>query len=110
MKLEQYLLGEKGVRIDIIRHFRYVSIGFYAMKAQGAKSNGGFRFQIALPPYKYKRKGYIPRVTPSKNMGIDYNAGNERYYYKGYKASLNDNIMQQNQFNPYFIKSELLNF
>lgn len=37
-------------------------------------------------------------------------AGNERYYYKGYKASPNDNIMQQNQFNPYFIKSELLNF
>lgn len=28
MKLEQYLLGEKGVRIDIIRHFRYASIGF----------------------------------------------------------------------------------
>ena len=83
---EQYLLGEKGVRFDLIRHFRYCSIGFYAMKAQGAKSNGGFRFQIALPPYKYKRKGYIPRVTPSKNMGIAYNAGNERYYYKGFRG------------------------
>ena len=56
LKGEQYLLGEKGVRFDLIRHFRYCSIGFYAMKAQGAKSNGGFRFQIALPPYKYKRK------------------------------------------------------
>ena len=108
MKLEQYLLGEKGVRVDIIRHFRYASIGFYAMKAQGAKSNGGFRFQIALPPYKYKRKGYIPRFTSSKNMGMAYNAGNEQYYYKSYRSSPGDNIMQSNSFNPYFIKSELL--
>ena len=110
LKAEQYILGEKGVRLDIIRHFRYASIGFYAMKADGAKANGGFRFQVALPPYKYKRKGYIPRVTPSKNMGIAYNAGNERYYYMGYRTNPSDNIMQNNSFNPYFIKSELLNF
>ena len=110
LKVEQYLLGEKGVRFDLIRHFRYASIGFYAMKAEGASANGGFRFQVALPPYKYKRKGYIPRVTPSKNMGIAYNAGNEQYYYRGYRANPGENIMQNNSFNPYFIKSELLNF
>ena len=110
MKVEQYLLGEKGVRVDMIRHFRYVSIGFYAMKAKGVKANGGFRFQIALPPYKYKRHGYIPRITPSYNMGLAYNAGNEQYYYKGYRAMPDDNIMHNNSFNPYFIKSELLNF
>ena len=40
----------------MIRHFRYCSIGFYAMKAEHAKANGGFRFQVALPPYKYKGK------------------------------------------------------
>lgn len=108
MKLEQYLLGEKGVRVDLIRHFRYTSIGFYAMKAEGAKANGGFRFQVALPPYRYKRKGFIPRVTPSRNMGMAYNAGNEQYYYKNYRSSPGDNIMQSNSFNPYFIKSELL--
>ena len=96
LKAEQYLLGEIGGRIDLIRHFRYCSIGFYAMKAQGALKNGGFRFQVALPPYKYKRKNM--RVLPSDNWGMSY------------KASPNDNIMQQNQFNPYFIKSELLNF
>lgn len=94
----------------MIRHFRYCSIGFYAMKAEHAKMNGGFRFQVALPPYKYKRKGYIPRVNTSANMGIVYNAGNERYYYRQYKAEVSDNIMEENSFNPYFIKSELLNF
>ena len=110
VKAEQYILGERGVRVDVIRHFRYTSIGFFAMKAEGVRANGGFRFQVALPPYKYKRKGYIPRVTPSENMGIAYNAGNERYYYKGYRSSPDDNIMNNNSFNPYFIKSELLNF
>ena len=110
MKVEQYLLGEKGVKLDIIRHFRYASIGFYAMKAEGVKANGGFRFQIALPPYKYKRRGYLPRIIPSKDMGMSYNAGNEQYYYKGYRAMPDDNIMQNNSFNPYFIKSELSNY
>ena len=110
MKFEQYLLGEKGFRIDFIRHFRYASVGFYAMKSSGIKANGGFRFQIALPPYKYKRKGYIPKLTPAPNMGMAYNSGNEQYYYKSYRSSPGDNIMQENSLNPYYIKSELLNF
>ena len=106
-KAEQYLLGEKGVRIDAIRHFKNASIGFYAMKAQMARANGGFRVQVLLPPYKYKRRGYIPRVNVSKNMGIAYNAGNERFYYQTYKSMPGDNMMQANVFNPYYIKSQL---
>ena len=111
IKAERYLRKEIGVKFEMNRHFRYCSIGFYAMKAQHAKTNGGFRFQVALPPYgRYKRKGYIPRVNTSANMGIMYNAGNERKYYKQYKAEVSDNIMEKNSFNPYYIKSELLNF
>lgn len=108
LKAEQYLLGEKGARLDIIRHFKHASVGFYAMKAQGARVNGGFRIQVALPPYRYKRRGYIPRVLPSKNMGIAYNAGNERFYYQNYRVSPADNMMQENAYNPYFINSYLL--
>jgi hypothetical protein len=52
----------------------------------------------------------VPRVNASNNMGITYNAGNERYYYKQYRSEASDNIMEKNSFNPYFIKSELLNF
>lgn len=109
LKAEQYLLGEKGVRFDMIRHFRYTSIGFYAMKGEHAKSNGGFRFQVALPPYKYKRHKYLPRISTSANMGIIYNAGNEQRYYRQYRAESSDNIMEQNSLNPIYIKSELEN-
>lgn len=114
LKAEQYLAGEKGVKFEMIRHFRYASVGFYAMKAKDANTNGGFRFQVLLPPYKYKRfKGknkYIPRINTSYNMGIAYNAGNEQYYYKQYRSEANENIMNNNCFNPYFIKSEISNY
>ena len=107
LKAEEYFLGEKGVKFEMIRNFRYASVGFYAVKAKEASSNGGFRFQILLPPYKQKRHKYIPRVSTSYNMGIVYNAGNERYYYKQYRSESSENIMSKYSFNPYFIKSEL---
>ena len=107
LRAEQYLLKEKGVRVEMIRHFRYASIGFYAVKAEHANSNGGFKFFIALPPYKQKRHKCIPRVSTSLGTGITYNAGNEEYYYKMPYSNADDNIMQRNSFNPYFIKSEL---
>lgn len=110
VRAQQFLYKEVGVKAEMIRHFRYCSIGFYAMKAQEARFNGGFRFQVLLPPYKYKRYKSVPRINTSANMGIVYNSGNERYYYKEYKAEASDNIMEKNSFNPYFIKSELLNF
>lgn len=110
LKTEQYVLGDRGVKFEMTRHFRYCSIGFYAMKGKDAEKNGGFTFQVLLPPYKYKRKGYIPRISTSSNMGMLYNAGNEQYYYKEYRSEASDNIMKNNSFNPYFIKSELLNY
>lgn len=114
LKGEQYLAGEKGVKFEMIRHFRYASVGLFAMKAEHANSNGGFRLQVLLPPYKYKRfkgkKRYIPRISTSYNMGIAYNAGNEQYYYKQYRSEASENIMNNNMFNPYFIKSEISNY
>lgn len=111
LSVQKFLMGETGIKFEMIRHFRYASVGIYAMKAENAKSNGGFRFQVALPPYKrYKRTRYIPNISTASNMGIVYNAGNEQRYYKEYKAEASDNIMEKNKFNPYYIKSELLNF
>jgi Bacterial putative lipoprotein (DUF940). len=113
IKGERYFRNEYGARLDMVRNFRHASIGLYFMKVQHAGNrgyNGGFRFAFALPPYKYKRKGYLPRITPAKSFGIGYNAGNERIYGQGFKARPDDNVMYENSFNPYFIKSELLNF
>ena len=107
LKGEQYLMKDRGVKFEMIRHFRYASIGFYAMKGKDANSNGGFRFQVLLPPYKQKRHKSLPRISTSYNMGIAYNAGNEQYYYRQYRSEANENIMNNNGFNPYFIKTEI---
>ena len=109
LKGEQYLMRDRGVKFEMIRHFRYASIGFYAMKGKEANSNGGFRFQVLLPPYRQKRHKLIPRVSTSYNMGIAYNAGNEQYYYRQYRSESNENIMNNNSFNPFFIKTEINN-
>lgn len=109
LKGEQYLMKDRGIKFEMIRHFRYASIGFYAMKGKDANSNGGFRFQVLLPPYKQKRHKLLPRVNTSYNMGIAYNAGNEQYYYRQYRSEANENIMNNNSFNPYFIKTEINN-
>ena len=115
VKAERYLLEEYGVSGEMVRHFRYAAIGFYGRKVFGqeyAANNGfnaGFLFYITIPPYKYKRKGYIPRVVGG-TFGLRYNAGNEQYYGSGYRTRPDDNPLQDSRFNPYFIKSELLNF
>lgn len=107
LKGEQYLMKDRGVKFEMIRNFRYASIGVYAMNGKEGRSNGGFRFQVLLPPYKQKRHKLIPRVSTSYNMGIAYNAGNEQFYYKQYRSETNENIMNNNSFNPYFIKTEI---
>jgi hypothetical protein len=110
LKVEQYLFGERGVRMDVIRHFKYASVGFYVMRADNKEilTNGGFRFQVALPSYgRYKRKGHVPRIAMSPNMGMAYNATNDQFHYKSYRSAAYQNIMQNNRFNPYYIKTEL---
>lgn len=111
---QQYLLGERGIHFQFIRQFRYAAIGFYAMKvfesdAANHGLNGGFRFAINLPPYKFKRKGYVPRVLVH-NINTTYNAGNERNYGKSFAPRADRDFGTENSFNPIFIKSELLNY
>ncbi len=109
LKVEQYLLGEKGVRFDVMRNFRYASIGFYAMDLQKASSNGGFYVQIMLPPYGRHKRKHV-RITPAKYFGLLYNAGNEVYYGKNYTPELGTSYAYRNNFSPYYIKSELRNY
>ncbi|NDV58371.1 hypothetical protein [Bacteroides sp. 519] len=109
---ERYIREEYGVTGEMFRHFRHTSIGFYLSLVEHAGNNGlngGFVFQIAIPPYKQKRKGYFPRVMMG-DFGLKYNAGNEEVYGKKYRSRADKNDLRDNDYNPYFIKSELLNF
>lgn len=107
LRAQKFLYGDVGYKFEMIRHFRHCSVGFYAEKTKYGHTNGGFRFQIALPPYRFKRTGRLPRITTSGQMGLVYNANNEQYYYRESKIEASDNIMQSNSFNPFYIDSEI---
>lgn len=111
---ESFLGGDCGVRFDMIRHFKYCSIGFYGTYIPSDwwndGVNAGFRFQVSLPPYKYKRKGYVPRVMPSRNWGFSYNAAGAFVYGQRFRADIDDNISNNIKYNPDYLKTEILNF
>lgn len=105
LRAERFVRRDYGFKFEMIRHFRRCSVGFYAMKGPdpAQHTNGGFRFQISLPPFRHVRRGYMPRISTSGQMGMSYNANNERYYYKEFRTEASDNISSKNHFNPYYI-------
>ena len=107
LRAQRFLLGDIGLKYEMIRHFNRCSVGLYAEKSRYVDMNVGFRFQIALPPYRHARNGYRPRVSLSRQMGMSYNANNEQYYYKEFRTEASDNIMSRNYFNPCYINSYL---
>ncbi|MBQ9661065.1 MAG: hypothetical protein IJV37_07395 [Bacteroidales bacterium] len=109
LRAERYTRRDYGLKFEMIRHFKHCSIGFYLMKGpdRAQHTNGGFRFQVALPPYRRTRHGYWPRVSTSGQMGMSYNANNEQYYYHEFRSEASDNIMSKNYYNPYYINSKL---
>lgn len=108
VRVQKHLLDDYAIKAEMNRHFRYCTIGFYAEKGLNsyAKTNGGFRFVVELPPYRFKRYKYVPRVNLG-SIGMGYNANNEQKWYRESKFEQSDNIMSSNAYNPYYIKKEL---
>ena len=47
-------------------------------------------YKDMMPEALKGKNKYIPRVSTSYQMGLLYNAGNERIYYKNYRFSVAD--------------------
>ena len=101
----KYINGDCGLRADLSRHFGPVSIGFFAMYS-GGESNGGFHFDIPLMFKKRKRKRNV-RVIPAPYFDWEYNAGTEFEKGRYYETRPNAN-RTENNYNPIYIKSQLL--
>lgn len=98
----RYIGKDYGVRADMTRHFKHVSIGLFAMKGNKADFGGGFNFAIALPPYKQRKGGF--RVTTADYFFLEYNAVNDPYNGNMYKTAPGECKAKDN-FNPYNIKT-----
>jgi len=82
----KFLYGDKGWRLDILRQFGEVDIGFFVLKTETGH-NGGFNFRIPIFPPKYlpaspigigtaKEFPWEYRYKGFPNNGIQYNTGN----------------------------------
>jgi hypothetical protein len=120
LRVQRFLYGDYGIKFEMVRHFRHVSVGFYAERGilfgQNGKpvasslqphTNGGFRIHISLPPYRNRRHGYVPRIGTSGQITYDYNANNEQVYYKEVRTEAADNLASKNYYNPYYINGYL---
>lgn len=97
--------GSAGWRADIFRQFREVTIGFFALNADGFL-NGGFTLRIPLPPGKYSTRHRF-RVRPSSYFTYEYRAkglsDSGKFFYTGSSlADLFHNI------NPGFLQHQMV--
>jgi len=103
----KFLFGDKGWRLDILRQFGEVEIGFFALKTERG-SNGGFNLRIPIFPPKYLLTGPI-RIVPAKAFPWEYR-------YRGlplggiqYKTGHSiDEFMKR--LNPDYIKNQMTGF
>lgn len=101
----QFIGRDYGVRGDVRRHFKHVSIGLFGAKSNKGSFSGGFNFAIALPPYTNKRNSGV-RVNTSNYFVMEYDAVNEPFYRDMYKTKPNDNRFKD-ELNPYYIKKTM---
>jgi len=100
-----FLYNELGVRCDLLRQFREVTIGFFVLATE-SDLNGGFNFSIPIPPRKYTRPKYL-RVQPAEKFSYEYRA-------KGYPTSgtmyntENELFKLMSEYNPDFLKRNIL--
>ena len=100
-----FLYNELGVRCDLLRQFREVTIGFFVLATE-SELNGGFNFSIPIPPRKYSKPKYF-RVSPTEKFSFEYRA-------KGYPTSgtmyntENELFRSMLEFNPDYLKKIFL--
>jgi hypothetical protein len=105
LKYERFLAGDRGVRCDVMRHFANCSIGVYAMLNNYDNFDAGFRFAIALPPFKNKRGKYA-RIRPARYFKLDNTMGSFLYRGHSYTTRPANNIAERN-YNPSYLDSYL---
>ncbi|MGH7451164.1 MAG: YjbH domain-containing protein [bacterium] len=104
----KFLYQDRGGRLDVLRQFGELDIGFFVSKTQ-IGTNGGFNFAIPLFPPKYLPTGSL-RIRPASYFPWEYRywgiweSGASGYRYKTGNR-LND-FMQR--INPDYVKNQFL--
>ncbi|PRY22071.1 exopolysaccharide biosynthesis protein YbjH [Spirosoma oryzae] len=100
----QYLFNDRGGRIDFIRQFPNVEVGFFATKT-GNGSTAGFNFAIPIPPGRIVQSNRV-RLRTTEEFRWEYN------YSRGYNIATRYKVGYQldallRQYHNSYLKSQL---
>lgn len=102
----RFLNKDKGLRLDILRQFGEVDIGFFALKTD-TDTNGGFNFSIPIFPAKYLPARRL-RISPASTFRWEYRYKGLDINGRQYKTG-NRIIDFMKKLDPEYIKNELVN-
>ncbi len=105
LHIGKYLYNEMGVRMDLMRQFREVNVGFFVLATE-SELNGGFNFSIPIPPRKYSKPKYF-RIRPTEKFTWEYRAKGLPTTGTMYNTE-NELFRLMIEFNPDYIKRNLL--
>ena len=104
VRIGNFLYNNPGIRVDLLRQFREVKIGFFALISSG-DVNGGFNFSIPLPPRKYCKINPV-RIRPSENFKWEYKA--RGFPESGMIYTTEHNVFEMMlEYNPDFMKKQV---
>ena len=117
----RYVDGIWGSELDVMRHFRYVTIGafaqlheaspnsFYKHKISGMfsvydrKQTAGFKIVVMLPPYKKSDRKFVLR--PASNLSLGYNGQQDEVTMQMYHTDPEENAREYPVSVPWGINS-----
>lgn len=106
----RYVDGIWGSELDVMRHFRHVTIGafaqlheaspnsFYKHKISGMfsvydrKQTAGFKIVVMLPPYKKSDRKFVLR--PASNLSLGYNGQQDEVTMQMYHTDPEENARE----------------
>jgi len=107
---QRYIYGDYGIRLDCVRHFGEVAIGFYGMYT-GGEPNGGFNLAIPLSGKKHMKRNAV-RISAPEYFDWEYEAQSGNEYFKKrlgrYYEMRPDENRSQRYYNPAYMKNMLI--
>ncbi len=106
--VQKFIAGDTGARVDLVRMFGEVGVGFYGLVTEGEK-DAGFNVAIPLPGSKRTRWKNQFRVMLPKYFDWEYGVSNKSVTGSFFETKPDENNVEH-FFNPVYLKSQLLNF
>lgn len=85
----RYLYGDYGMRGELYRHFKHVSVGFYGSYSDRWREDAGFKVIVMIPPYKRSR--HKVNFRPASNFRVTYSSNAQPYAVCTYNTEPEEN-------------------